>query len=133
MQMPGLSLDAFEPNVYLQTLAALAAVYGVSPDEKAFLQRQAAGFDLDLDKALEAVPKPVVEIAAAASETTRRFIYRDFFMLAHTDGQVSDEKHAMLANLQTDLRIDPDAAAAIESWTNRFNALVVEADVLFGR
>jgi len=46
-------------------------------------------------------------------------------------GQVACLEGAVVG-LQTDLRIDPDAAAAIESWTIRFNALLVEADVLFG-
>lgn len=132
MQISELSLDAFEPTLYLQTLAALAAVDGVSPDETAFLQRQAAGLGVDLDEALAAAAKPVAETAAAASETTRRLVYRDCFMLAHADGVVSEQERAMLAKLQKDLGLDPDAAAAIESWTNRFNALLIEADGLFG-
>lgn len=132
MQIAALSLDAFEPTLYLQTLAALAAVDGVSPDETAFLRQQAAGLGVDLDEALAADPKPVAEMAAASSETTRRLVYRDCFMLAHADGVVSAEERAMLSDLQKDLGIEQDAAAAIESWANRFNALLIEADSLFG-
>ena len=132
MQISSLKLDAFEPTLYLQTLAALAAVDGVSPDETAFIQRQAAGLGVDLADALAAAPKPVAEMGAAASETTRRLIYRDCFMLAHADGVVSEEERVMLSSIQRDLRIAPETASAIEAWTDRLSVLLVEADSLFG-
>jgi uncharacterized membrane protein YebE (DUF533 family) len=132
MQISSLSLKAFEPAIYLQTLAALAAVDGESPDETAFLQRRATELGIDLNDALAAEPKPVAEMAAAASDTTRRLIYRDCFMLAHADGVVSEQERAMLDSLQRDLRIAPETAFAIEAWTARLSNLLVEADGLFG-
>jgi hypothetical protein len=132
MYLSAVSLDAFEPVPYLQLLAAVAAVDGTSDEEAAFLQRQASGLGVDLAVALAAGPKPLGEVAEAASETTRRIVYRDCFMLAHADGVLSAGERALLDDLQRDLRIPPETAADIEAWAERLSRLLTEASVLFG-
>ena len=120
----------FEPEKYMQALVALAHIDGLHPDEELFIRQQAAAFGVDAEPYFTQPPADFAQIGQSTTPTTRRLIYRDCFMLAEADGQVSDAERGLLERLRTELALENDQAQALESWAQRYTQILREGEAL---
>ncbi|MBE9098985.1 hypothetical protein [Vacuolonema iberomarrocanum] len=112
-------LESFSADLYLSTLAQVAHSDGLHPDEEAILREQAANFGLDI-LSLPDVPHNLAELPW----TTRVLVYRDAFMLAHTDEKLSDEENSYLMELARRLDLPVMTVNEIKSWVSDYDALL---------
>jgi len=130
MNTTSFELEDFNAPLYLRALVAVAASDGIHPAEEGFIRQQAAAFGVDADDLLSDTSPAVGALVEGASPMTRRIIYRDCFILAHVDGMVSDEERAVLADLRGTLGLTPEKAGALESWAERYSAILAEGESL---
>ena len=123
-------LGEFEPEKYLQALVTLARIDGVHPDEELFIRQQAAAFGVDAEPYFAQPAAELATIGQSATATTRRLIYRDCYMLAETDGQVSEAERALLDRLRAELALEANQAQALESWAKRYAQILREGEAL---
>ncbi len=130
MNPTSFAMDDFDVPLYLRALVAVAASDGISPDEEGFIRQQASALGVDADDVLADTAPAVGAVVDGATPLTRRVIYRDCFILAHVDGVVSGEERAVLASLRDTLGLTPERAAALESWAERYSAILAEGESL---
>ena len=119
------SLDGFSPELYLATLSKMAHSDGLHPDEQDILKQQATNFGIALDS-LPDVPDDLSKLPW----TTRVLVYRDTFMLALADEDVSPEEQQYLSDLAKRMALPTETADSIISWVKDYGELLERFDAL---
>ena len=119
-------LDGFSPNLYIAILSEVAYSDGLAPAEKTMLDEYASRLGIELGADLPEVPKDLSGVPWA----TRVLVYRDAYMMALADGQVSLEEDEHLIDLATKMSISDDRVNAIRTWTHDYEQLLGRLDDL---
>jgi tellurite resistance protein len=127
-----IDIGEFEPEKYLQALVALAHIDGMHPDEELFIRQQASAFGVDAEPYFgqSTSDSEFTQIGQSTTPTTRRLIYRDCYMLAEVDGQISQAERALLDRIRQDLALEVNQAQALESWAQRYAQILREGEAL---
>ena len=123
-------MEDFDPGDYLAALATVAHADGLVDEERAFLGSQAVRFGLDPEEALRPVEGHLGRLVGSASKTTRRMIVRDCIVLACVDGEYSANERARIAGIAASLQVSEECLRGLESWVERYGALLDEMQVL---
>ncbi|MCY3810232.1 MAG: hypothetical protein OXH15_00350 [Gammaproteobacteria bacterium] len=118
MVMPD-PLEGFSPGLYVAALAEVAHSDGLHAAELAILEEHAGRFGVDLDR-LPALPSDLSDLPAA----TRVLVYRDAYMLAMADGEVSGLEGRRLEELAERLALTPANTESIRKWVHDYSALL---------
>ena len=113
------SLEGFSPGLYVAALAEVAHSDGLHASETAILEDHAARFGIDLDK-LPVLPADLSDLPAA----TRILVYRDAYMLAMADGELSEPEEQKLALLGRRLRLMSTVTESTRVWVDDFSKLL---------
>ena len=113
------SLEGFSPGLYVAALAEVAHSDGLHASETAILEDHAARFGIDLDK-LPVLPADLSDLPAA----TRILVYRDAYMLAMADGELSEPEEQKLALLGRRLRLMSTVTESTRVWVDDFSQLL---------
>ena len=120
-------LEGFSPEMYVAALAEVAHSDGLHATEKAILDEHAKRFGIDLDR-LPALPVDLSDLPAA----TRILVYRDAYMLAMADGEVSEPEDEKLAVLAGRLCLTSITTESIQVWVHDFSELLERFGKLLG-
>lgn len=112
-------LEGFSPELYVAALSEVAHSDGLHAAEMAILEEHAERFGIDLDR-LPALPDDLSDLPAA----TRVLVYRDAYMLAMADGDVSGSEEERLEKLARRLILTSDNTDSIREWVHGYSMLL---------
>ena len=112
-------LAGFSPEQYVAALSEVAHSDGLHPTEMAILEEHAERFGIDLGR-LPALPGDLSDLPA----TTRVLVYRDAYMLAMADGDVSGLEGRRLEDLAARLVLTPANTESIRKWVHDYSTLL---------
>ena len=112
-------LEGFSPEMYVAALAEVAHSDGLHATEMAILEEHAKRFGIDLDR-LPALPADLSDLPAA----TRILVYRDAYMLAMADAEVSGPEGQRLEELARRLSLTSPNTESIRAWVHDYSALL---------
>ena len=112
-------LEGFSPEQYVAVLSEVAHSDGLHPTEMAILEEHAERFGIDLDR-LPALPGDLSKLPRA----TRVLVYRDAYMLAMADGEVSAPEGERLEELAQRLGLTSDNTGSIKEWVHDYSTLL---------
>lgn len=112
-------LEGFSPELYVAALSEVAHSDGLHATEMAILEEHAERFGIDLDR-LPALPSDLSDLPAA----TRVLVYRDAYMLAMADGEVSGPEGERLVELAQRLALTSDNTESIRKWVHDYSTLL---------
>jgi uncharacterized membrane protein YebE (DUF533 family) len=125
--------------LYLKTLAGVAAADGdVTEAERAMFEATMADYDLPdevrglIRACLDAPPSVDVDLRQLEDGAVRRLLLRDAWLMAFSDGRVSDPEHERLEMLRRALRLPESEAAAAEGWVREGLAWIERGDEMVG-
>ena len=113
------ALEGFSLELYVAALSEVAHSDGLHAAEMGILEEHAARFGIDLDQ-LPALPPDLSDLPAA----TRTLVYRDAYMLALADGELSRPEEQRLAELAGSLGLTPANAESIRVWVHDYATLL---------
>ena len=124
MHLPD-SLEGFSPEMYVAALAEVAHSDGLHATETAILKEHAERFGIDLDR-LPTLPPDLSDLPAA----TRVLVYRDAYMLAAADGEVSGPEGQRLMELALQLGLTTNNTESIRGRVHDCSALLARFEGL---
>ena len=119
-------LDGFSPDLYIAILSEVAHSDGLEPEEKTMLDEYASRLGFEIGADMPDVPRDLSSVPWA----TRIIVYRDAYMIALADGQISPEEDAHLIDLAQRMKLPNDKAGAIRTWTHDYQQLLGRLDDL---
>jgi uncharacterized membrane protein YebE (DUF533 family) len=125
--------------VYLKTLAGVAAADGdVTEAERAMFEATMADYALPdearglIRRCLDAPPTVDSDLRRVEDGAVRRLILRDAWLMAYTDGRVSDPERQRLESVRRALRLPEPEAEAAEGWVREGLAWIERGDEMVG-
>lgn len=111
--------EGFSPELYVAALSEVAHSDGLHAAEMAILEEHAERFGIDLDR-LPTLPGDLSDLPAA----TRALVYRDAYMLAMADGEVSEPEGRRLEELAERLVLTAANTESIRKWVHDYSTLI---------